>query len=198
MQQAPSVNWVIAHKLLPKLMTQPPQGMDPRLAPTRERADEIVAGMWRAAQAMVGPAPIPVPPTVARVTVDGRDAMAFCFLAMQPIDAHFTLAAPTGHGWRYLTVEKPMMGEGAVLGEWSDDRHTNHGPLPPPVDLDAFLASCARILGAEVTLVEGPRSVVLSGTVTPPSRDRALGNALAWGGLALAILLGGAVALLTR
>lgn len=198
MQQGPSVNYVIAHKLLPKLMTQPPQGMDPRLAPTRERADEILAGMFRAAQAMVGPAPLPIPPTVARVTVGGEPSLAFCFFAMQPIDAHFTLAAPVAGGWRYLTLEKPMMGDGAMLAEWSDDRHMNLGSVEPPLDLDAFLEHCGRVLETDVQLVEGPQSVVLSGTMGASAADQRRATILTFGFLFLCIALGGAVAFLTR
>lgn len=166
----PTAAWVFVFKLLGPLWLGPPQGMDPRTKATLGEADEVLAGLWRAAQAMTQGDPSAAQPRAARIRVDGRYALAIVMPRPQSSpEPWFALSAEVGGRWRCLTFERPPEGvDGAVLAEVTRDRHVNYGVRPGPPTLPGFLAACAEVLSVPIEHVEGPFARFTPGVTKTP------------------------------
>lgn len=164
-------HYAFAYKLLPRILTQPPQGMDPRLSPSLDDADRMLLGLWRGAAMMVGEEAPVFRPQAARLDVGGRTGLLVYMPATSRApEATHAAAVPVGDGWRYLTFERPMVEElGPVLGEVEPgDSHVNLGGEPGPATADAFCGRMSALLGVPVVISEPPRTIVYNASFAGP------------------------------
>lgn len=175
-------HWTFAQKVAPKLLTQPPAGMDPRLAETREEADAVLARMWRATHTMLQE-PASPPPQAARIRVGGQDGLV---VVMPPPErspeAFFVASVPVGGQWRCYAWERSSISPGAhPFAALRVDGRDNLGARLGEPKLDTFCAHLSEIIGQDVEIVDRP--------FAPGGRHAAL----VWAALLLFILGGAAL-----
>ena len=150
------IAWTYVQILLAKLLSEPPKGMDPRLAASLPEADRALGSMWHMAGKMTGEAAAPPLPRAARLRVGDTAGLA---VVMPPThrapEAFFVASLLLDGTWRCYAWERAMFGD-PVLAQLSDGQRWNMGGRAGPATLEVFCRHLSDAIGQEVTITEAP------------------------------------------